>query len=41
MLTFLVSRFQYFLSVSPQEGLGRGDLIRWILEEKSDRFHEG
>jgi hypothetical protein len=25
-------RFQYFLSVSPQEGLGRRDLNPWILE---------
>jgi len=32
MLAFQGSRFQYFLSVSPQEGPGRGDLSRWILE---------
>ena len=32
MLAFRGSRFQYFLSVSPREGPGRGDLNRWILE---------
>jgi hypothetical protein len=40
MLTFRGSRFQYLLSVSPQEGPGRGDLNRWILEEESNGFHE-
>jgi hypothetical protein len=34
MLTFRGARFQYFLSVSLQEDLGRGDLNRWILEAK-------
>jgi hypothetical protein len=34
MLAFRGLRFQYLLSVSPQEGLGRGDLNRWILEAK-------
>jgi len=37
MLTFRGSRFQYFLSVSPQEGLGRGDLNPWILEAQKQR----
>ena len=37
MLTFRGSRFQYFLSVSPQEGLGRCDLNRWILEAQKQR----
>jgi hypothetical protein len=41
MLALRGSRFQYFLPVSPQEGPGRDDFVRWILEEKSDRFHEG
>jgi hypothetical protein len=41
MLTFRASLFQYFLSVSPQEGLGSGDLNRCILEAKSRGFHGG
>ena len=38
MLTFWGSRFQYFLSVSPQEGLGRVDLRCWILEAQKRWF---
>ena len=37
MLTFRGLRFQYFLSVSPQEGLERGHLNRWILEAQKRR----
>lgn len=34
MLAFRGSSFQYFLSVSPQERLGMGDLNCWILEAR-------
>ena len=34
MLAFRGLRFQYLLSVSPQEGLGTADLNLWILEVK-------
>jgi len=38
MLAFWVELFQYFLSVSPQEWLGRLDLNRWILEAQERRI---
>ena len=41
MLAFRGSRFQYFLSVSPPEGLGRDDLSRWILEARKRQIHVG
>ena len=37
MLNFRGLRFQYFLSVSLQEGLGRCDLNPWILEAQKQR----